>query len=119
MALSAVGYTASGAGTTAANGNYVPVTGANATFNGATQYTNGTDFLAFVTTPGAPYWGVNAVVNAVYNLSQILYNVSGGSTTSIPLTGWVLATGPGTAPAPTFVDSAVAVILRRRPPVSF
>ena len=36
MALSTVGYTTSAAGTAAANGNYVPVVGANATLNGAT-----------------------------------------------------------------------------------
>ena len=93
------GYTVSGAGTTAANGNYVPVTGANATFNSATQYTNGTQFLAFITTPGAPYWGISALVNQVYTGTILYANTTGASTTNLPLTGW--AVGAGTAPAPT------------------
>lgn len=99
MALSPTGYAVAGAGVTAANGNFVAVTGANATLNGATQYTNGTDFLAFITTPGAPYWGISALVNQVYTGTILYANNTGASTTNVPLTGWTL--GSGTAPVPT------------------
>ena len=100
MALSTTGYTASGAGDPAANGNYVPVTGANASLNGATQYTNGTDFLAYNVGGGGPFWGISAVVNQVYN-ATFIYTVTNATatTTNVPLTGW--AVGAGTAPAPT------------------
>ena len=114
MALSTTGYTASGAGTTAANGNYVPVTGAYATYNGATQYTNGTDFIAFNM---SGYWGVFTAPNAGGSLS---YSAS-GSTTTFPLTGWFTYAG-FTAPAPTFADMSAGgggTTTTRRPPIYF
>ena len=116
MALSTTGYTASGAGTTADNGNYVPVVGAYATYNGATQYTNGTYFLAFGV---GGYWYMNSAVNAG---GTALYDVSGGSATTCPLTGW--STASGTAPAPTFADMSSGgggggTTARRRPPIFF
>ena len=117
MALNAAGYTAAGAGITAANGNYVPVTGAYATYQGATQYTNGTYFIAY--SGGGYYYLENSVV---YQNSSglILYAVSGASTTNFPLTGW--STSGGTAPAPTFADMSTGgggTTARRRPPIFF
>lgn len=105
MALSPTGYAVAGAGTTAANGNYVPVTGANATLNGATQYTNGTDFLAFNTGPGGPFWGIAAVVNQVGN-GSFIYNTTNASatTTNVPLTGWSASSGAGSAPTLTVIS---------------
>lgn len=93
MALNAAGYTAAGAGTTAANGNYVPVTGAYATAGGATQYTNGTDFLSF---NGSSTWGLFTVAGA----GGVPLYTAAGSTTTFPLSGWTAATGG--LPAPTF-----------------
>ena len=111
MALSAVGYTASGASITAANGNYIPLTGANATCGGVTQYSNGVDFLSYA---GSNQWYISASVNAI---SSPLYAISTGSPTNVPLTGWNVVSG--TAPAPTLVNNSPVVILRRRPPMSF
>ena len=119
MALSTTGYTASGAGTTAANGDYVPVTGANATYNGATQYTNGTDFLVY---NGSGTWFITGTPNIG---SAPFYNSgAGGSTTNMPLTGWVLTSGSSySAPAPTFAvysgGGGGGTTARRRPPIFF
>ena len=95
MALSTTGYNAAGAGTAAANGNYAPCAAPNATFNGATQYTNGTYFLKL---GGNGYWVVNdtASIGGV----NLYTGGNGGSTTSFSLTGW--GVNDGTAPAPTF-----------------
>ena len=104
MSLSTVGYTASGAGTLATNGNYVPVTGGSATWNGATQYTYGIYFLSFVIAPGPSYtWVIANAANTSYNASQILYSVAStaAGTTNMPLTGWVLIGAGAAAPAPT------------------
>ena len=113
MPLSTTGYTASGAGTTAANGNYVPVVGANATYNGATQYTNGTDFLAF---NGIASWVVDSGVNPT---GTPLYSAAGTATT-FPLSGWAYTLG--TAPAPTFAamsGGGGGATVVRRPPIFF
>ena len=114
MALSTVGYTASGAGTAAANGNYVPVVGAYATYNGATQYTNGTAFLALGT--GANTWNVFPFANAVGAPAY----VGGGTSTTFPLSGW--GVGGSTAPPPTFADMSGGcggATVVRRPPIFF
>ena len=104
MPLNAAGYTATGAGTAAANNSYIAITGANATLNGATQYSNGTDYLALITNPGAPYWAISAAVNQVYT-GTILYSVTtGAATTNMPLTGWVVVSGA--AAAPTFAGNS-------------
>ena len=116
MALSTVGYTVSGAGTTAVNGNYVSVVGANATYNGATQYTNGTYFIAWSTA----VWTIDASVNIGSSPS---YTSSSGSATSFPLSGWNVLAGGGTSPAPTFVDMSGGggggAPVVRRPPIFF
>ena len=113
MALSTTGYTASGAGSTAANGNYVPVTGANATYNSATQYTNGTDFLAF---NGTSSW---IVANAV-NFAGVPLYFAAGSTTTFPLSGWSANVA---APAPTFAamsgGGGGGAVVTRCPPIFF
>ena len=95
------GYTVANAGNTSANGNYIPVTGANATSQGAPQYFNGTNYLSYCTTPGSPEWQITATVNTIYSSPGILYYNSTGATTTGPqLTGWGINTGV-TAPAPT------------------
>ena len=99
MALNAAGYTVSGAGDSVANGNYVPVTGAYATNQGATQYTNGTYFLAY---SGGGYWFIESSAVYINSGGFFLYNVAGASsTTNMPITGWGVSYY-GTAPAPTF-----------------
>lgn len=112
MALSTTGYTASGAGTTAANGNYVPCAAPNATFNGATQCTNGADFLAY---NGTGSWGMFTTVNST---GIPLYSAA-GSVSTFPLFGWTNNTG--TPPAPTFTDMSGGggSTVRRRPPIFF
>ena len=103
MALSTTGYTAAGAGITAANGNYVPVTGANATNQGAQQYFNGTNYLSFCTSPGGPLWQITTTLNANYNSAGASYSVTtSANTTNMPLTGWVISYVSIAAPAPTF-----------------
>lgn len=102
MALNSTGYVSSGAGTAAANGTYTPITGTNALNFGAQQYTNGTDFLAYATTPGAPVWLISATVNPTYQTAS-LYSVTATAGTTMPLTGWTV-TG-GVAPAPTFANA--------------
>ena len=114
MALSTTGYTASGAGTAAANGNYVPVVGAYATYNGVTQYTNGTYFLAWSTA----VWTIDATVNIG---SSPNYTAS-GTATSFPLSGWVV--NASTAPAPTFAamsggGGGGGAVVTRCPPIFF
>ena len=121
MALSTVGYTTSAAGTAAANGNYVPVVGANATLNGATQYTNGTYYLAFTNIPVAPgqNWSIQPVVNGTY-MTAPLYTTPGGNATTFPTTGWVV--NNGTATAPTFAvmsGGCTVATVRRRPAIFF
>ena len=105
MALSPTGYAVTGAGLTAANGNFVAVTGANATLNGATQYTNGTDFLAYNVGAGGPFWGISTVVNQVGN-GAFIYTVTNASatTTNVPLTGWSASSGAGSAPTLTVIS---------------
>lgn len=98
MPLSTTGYTASGAGATAANGNYVPCAAPNATWNGATQYTNGTYFLTY--NASISYWGIYFVANLIGGPAPYYY-VSGASTTTFPLTGWSTVSSSD-APAPTF-----------------
>ena len=93
MAL-ANSYIFSGAGVAAVNGTYTLLTGANGTFNGANQYSNGTYFLAFLTS--GPNWTIQTAVNS--NATP-QYSVMGASATNLPLTGWTVVTG--TAPAPT------------------
>ena len=113
MALNAAGYTAAGAGTAAANGNYVPATGASATLNGATQYTNGTYTLNYSPTgPNGPMWEVASSGSLVY------YVATGSTPTNMPLTGWGSPGGPG--PFPTFTaisGSAPASAPRLQPRV--
>ena len=82
------------------NGTYSPVPGANATFNGTTQYTNGTDYIAWY----EETWRIESGVNAADNL---LYSSGNSPATSFPLTGWV-ALGAASAPAPTFSSSGRA-----------
>ena len=101
-------YTTSNAGTAAANGNYVPVTGANAVWNGATQYTNTVDFIAFTTSPGAPFWGLSSVVNPSYNSINIWYTNPSTNTAVVPTTGWVVSQGAAPAPNFTAVGASVA-----------
>ena len=116
MALSSAGYqtTSPQPGTASAPGSYIPVTGAYATYGGATQYTNGTLFLTYYST--GTIWFINAVIN---NGSAPLYNGgTGGTTTNMPLTGW--GVNGGTAPAPTFTTisgSAPAAAPRLQPRV--
>ena len=102
--LSATGYYTTGTqpGTVAAQGNYIPATGVYTTWNGATQYTNGTDFLTYA---GGTAWQLNAGGNGTGG--AILYSASSGSVSTMPLTGWTTGAG-GTAPAPTFAVIAVA-----------
>lgn len=107
------GYGVAGAGTSAANGSYVPVIGANATWNGAVQYTNGTYFLAFVPAPSLNYtWNIANAANTTYNAGQTLYNVAStaGGTASVPLTGWVLIGAGAAANAPTLTSGAAAPV---------
>lgn len=101
-------YTLTSAGTAAANGNYVPVTGANAVWNGATQYTNTVDFIAFTTSPGAPFWGLSSVVNPSYNSLNIWYTNPSTNTAVVPTTGWVVSQGAAPAPNFTAVGASVA-----------
>ena len=93
MPLSTIGYAASGAGTTAANGNYVPVTGANATYGGVTQYTNGPYFLVY-----GSNWAVYSAVNA---MGALMYYESGSSGPTTMTVGVLNASG-GASPGPTF-----------------
>jgi len=104
MAL-ANSYTVSGAGTAAVNGTYTIITGANGTFNGANQYTNGTYFLAFLT--GGPNWAIQTGVNS--NAIPQYSGATGATATNLPLTGWTSV--QGTAPAPTFAAVAGATSL--------
>ena len=116
MALSTTGYTASGAGLSAANGNYVPCAAPNATWNGATQYTNGSRFLTF--DASASQWGIYFVANLSSHPYPDYYSPSASATT-FPLSGW---TPLSTAPAPTFVDMSGGgggTTARRRPPIFF
>lgn len=102
-ALAAVtGYTVSGAGVSSANGSYVPVTGANATYYSQTQYTNGADYLLY---NGSGYWLISQQPSysggsSGTNSSSILY-YSPQNGASMSLSGWS-AGGGGVAPAPTF-----------------
>ena len=93
MAL-ANSYILSGAGVAAVNGTYTLLSGANGTYNGTNQYSNGTYFLAFLST--GPNWVIQTTVNS--NATP-QYSVMGASATNLPLTGWSVVTG--TAPAPT------------------
>ena len=101
MALNAAGYTASGAGAAATNGDYRPATGANATVNGVTQFTNGTYFLAY--NPSGqhgpvPEWGV---YQGPYTGQAALYFcTAGASASNVPSTGWNAQNGA--IPAPTW-----------------
>ena len=102
MTLNAAGYTASTAGTSSVNSpssNFVPVTGANATYNGVTQFTNGAIFACWATSnaPDAPCWLITDTVNQG---GTIFYQNPTGSTTSFPLTSWDALVG--NYPAPTF-----------------
>ena len=99
MALSPAGYQTTGTqpGTASAQGNYAPCAAPYATWNGATQYTNGSLFLTF--NAGNSLWGIYFVAN-LNGGPQPYYYVSGGSVTNLPLTGWSIANGA--APAPTF-----------------
>ena len=99
MALSN-SYIVSGAGDPTANGTYIPVTGANAQYGGATQFTNGTDFLAF---SSLNKWAITTAANVTGALS---YTSPTATVTNIPLTGW--ATSAGTAPVPTLAAGSSA-----------
>ena len=93
MALSPTGYVTTTGGSSGSTGSYVPVVGANASWNGATQYTNGTDFLCYYNQG----WGVFSAANQ--NSTPAYLNAGNGSSTSnMPLTGWT----SGIAPVPTF-----------------
>ena len=100
LALSTTGYTASGAGTTAANGNYVPVTGANATYNGVTQYTNGTYFLVY-----GSNW---AVYSAVNTMGAVIYFETGSSGPTTMTVGVLNVGAGGASPGPTFTAMTAA-----------
>ena len=115
MALSTTGYTASGAGDAAENGNYVPCAAPNATWNGATQYTNGSRFLTF--DAGASQWGIYFVANLSSHPYPDYYSPSASATT-FPLSGW---TPLSTAPAPTFavISGGGGTVATRRPPIFF
>ena len=105
MALSTTGYYTTGTqpGTVAAQGNYIPVTGIYATYSGATQYTNGVDFLSFYSgNASGGSWGVMTTPTG----GGLTYSAP-GTPTSFPLTGWGVYPG-NTAPAPTFAVIAVA-----------
>ena len=86
---------ASDAGTSAANGTYSPATGANATYGGITQYTNGVEFATYTSVGGAQ-WVICTGANTV---GTYLYTVA-GTATAFPLTGWIVSFG--TSYAPTF-----------------
>lgn len=88
--------TLSGAGTTAANGNYAPYSGST---NSYTQYTNGTYYVVYVSGPGGSAWEVSNTPNANY-MNTFQYTNTGGNSTTFPLTGWTV--NGGVAPAPTF-----------------
>lgn len=109
-------FTLTGAGTAPSNGTYVPVVGASAVLNGAVQYTNTVDFLAFSNVPVAPgqNWMVQAVVNGTYT-SGSPYTNTGGTATAFPLTGW--STASGTAPVPTFTPSGTFLVVPTTPTI--
>ena len=103
LALSTIGYTASGASTAAVNGNYIPVTGTGATFNGATQYTSGAYFLGYSGTT----WVISTTIN---NGAFATCNspTAGASATSIPASGWAGSASCNTPPIFTAMTAATA-----------
>ena len=113
MALNPAGYQTVNPqpGAVSAQGSFVPVTGANATYGGATQYSNGTAFLTFYNGT----WFLGPTANASGTPS---YSAS-GTTTSFPLTGWNTASGPSPAPTFTAISGGASASVRRRPPIFF
>lgn len=109
MALAA-SYTVSGAGTAAANGTYNPITGANAQLGAQNQFTNGTYFLSYVTTPASPFWAISSAVNPAYNTTTQIYSTGSQALTTgtIPSSGWGVINA-GVAAAPTVAAAAAAV----------
>jgi len=101
MAL-ANSYIVSGAGSAVVNGTYTLLTGANGTFNGANQYSNGTNYLAFQSpTPG---WAIQTSVNS--NAAPLYSVITGAIATAVPLTGW--GNVQGAVPAPTLAAGSSA-----------
>ncbi len=117
MALNAAGYQTAGTppGTSAAAGSYTPCTGANASFQGATQFTNGVDFLAYSQRQAG--WVVSSLASTTIDSGQgnCLYSAPPSDAATMPLTGWTVSNGA--APAPTFaaIGSSGATLA----PVSF
>ncbi len=112
MALNAAGYQTTGTppGTSAATGSYLPLTGTNASFDGATQFSNGTVFLAYSSRLGV--WSITTGVNGADGSSATLYSSPACASSVMPLSGWTVSNG--TAPAPTFA----AITIRHYPLVA-
>ena len=100
----------SGAGTASANGTYSPLAGANAVYNGATQYTNGTNFIAYNSNS---IWGIFGAVNAA---APTLYDAPGSGQTAavFPPGPWTTVIS-GTAPTPNVTVPAAAPLAPAAP----
>ena len=99
-------FTFSGAGTASANGIFIPVTGANAQYNSAKQFTNGSTFVNYTGNANGA-WYVTAGVNQTVS---VIYFCPNGSRTVFPASGWSNAaptgsTGSGINPGPTVASA--------------
>jgi len=111
MALNTAGYTASGAGTTAANTSYLQSSTNDGNGQPFFRSSGGQGLVFFAGSSGgasAAQWQLYSVVStAGVTSGSMLYNSANGAVVgTMPLTGWT--TNQGVAPAPTFAAAPAA-----------